>query len=101
MTDVNEVVALELGPLFTLVEVKEHLRVDHDDDDDLIQSYMASAVSSVLMFCNTSLVPIGAEAVFKTAAMMAVSDLYENREGGEGLPRASQRLLWPYRNLRV
>src|SRR5262245_32745258 len=29
----------------TLAETKQHLRVDHDDDDDLIAAYIAAAVS--------------------------------------------------------
>ena len=97
----GNVVVAEVGPLFTIAEVKAHLNVDFSDDDALIQTYMDAAESAVLQYCNVSLVPYGKEATFKTAAMIAVSDLYQNRNGAEGLPRAAQLLVNPYRWLRV
>jgi uncharacterized phage protein (predicted DNA packaging) len=96
-----DVVVLTVGPLYTLAEVKAQLAVDFTDDDTLIQTYMDAAESAVLEYCNISFVPVGKEAVFKTAAMITVTDLYENRRGGEGLPRAAQMLIEPYRWLRV
>ncbi|MBW9113148.1 phage gp6-like head-tail connector protein [Rhizobium cauense] len=95
------VVITQLGPLYTLEEVKEHLRVDTGDDDVTIQTYMDAAEASVLQYCNISLVPLGKEAVFKVAAMMYVATLYEDRAGLEGLPKSSQLLIDPYRWLRV
>lgn len=95
------VVITQLGPLYTLEEVKAHLRVDGSDGDDTIQAYMDAAENAVLQYCNVTLVPLGAESVFKVAALMVVSDLYENRSGGEGVPKAAQVLINPYRWLRV
>ncbi|NTG48975.1 phage gp6-like head-tail connector protein [Agrobacterium rhizogenes] len=97
----GDVVVTAVGPLYALEEVKQHLNVDFDDDDTLIQSYMDAAESAVLQYCNLSLVPQGKEAIFKTAAMIAVDDLYENRGGKDGLPAASRLLIDPYRWLRV
>jgi uncharacterized phage protein (predicted DNA packaging) len=97
----GNVVITATGPLYTLAEVKQHLNVDFDDDDTLIQSYMDAAEGAVLQYCNASLVPQGKEAIFKTAAMIAVTDLYENRGGKEGLPISSRLLINPYRWLRV
>ncbi|TWF53259.1 head-tail connector protein [Neorhizobium alkalisoli] len=97
----SDVVITEVGPLYTLDEVKSHLHVDSSDDDVTIQAYMDAAEKSVLQYCNIALVPLGAESVFKVAALMVVSDLYENRSGGEGLPKAAQLLINPYRWLRV
>jgi uncharacterized phage protein (predicted DNA packaging) len=103
------VVITQLGPLFTLEEVKAHLRVDHSDDDAAIQLYMDAAVSAVLQYCNIALVPQGAEAAFKAAALLTVGDLYANREsGGVGvgsydarMPFTVRALIDPYRWLRV
>jgi uncharacterized phage protein (predicted DNA packaging) len=95
------VVIIETGPLYTLAEVKQHLHVDAGDDDAVIQSYMDAAEKAVLQYCNIALVPLGAEAVFKASAMFSVSEMYENRSGGEGLPSASRLMLAPYRWLRV
>ncbi len=95
------VVVTATGPLYTLDEVKEHLKVESTDDDVVIAAYMEAAEASVLQYCNLSLVPEGKEAVFKVAAMIAISDLYENRSVLEGIPAASRSLLNPYRWLRV
>jgi uncharacterized phage protein (predicted DNA packaging) len=96
-----DVVIKELGPLYTLEEVKAHLHVDSADEDEIIQAYMDAAEKAVLQYCNATLVPFGAEGVFKVAALIAVSDFYEERSGGEGIPRAAQVLINPYRCLRV
>ena len=97
------VVVTETGPLFTLVEAKEHLRVDHNDDDALIQTYSDAAVSRVLQYCNIALVPAGAPAVaaFRAAALLALGELYANREPvfADGAP--IRNLIDPYRWLRV
>jgi uncharacterized phage protein (predicted DNA packaging) len=97
----GNVVITAVGPLYTLAEVKQHLTVDFSDDDTIIQSYMDAAEAAVLQYCNISLVPQGKESIFKIAAMIAVTDLYENRGGKEGLPAASRLLIDPYRWLRV
>lgn len=95
------VVVTETGPLYSLSEVKEHLRVDHSDDDGIIQAYMDAAEQAVLQYCNLSLVPIGKEPTFKVAALMAVSDFYDRGLIGDALPRAAVSLINPYRWLRV
>ncbi|WP_288430209.1 head-tail connector protein [uncultured Agrobacterium sp.] len=95
------VVVLTTGPLYTLAEVKQHLRVDVSDDDALIEAYMIAAESAVLQYCNISLVPVGKEAVFKVAALMYVAAMYESRTGSVALPHSSTVLVDPYRWLRV
>ncbi len=97
----GNVVVLTTGPLYTLEEVKEHLRVDTSDDDATIQAYMDAAETAVLQYCHIGLVPSGKESVFKVAAMMVVSDLYEERSSSDGLPKVAELLLNPYRWLRV
>jgi uncharacterized phage protein (predicted DNA packaging) len=101
-----DIVVTELGPLYTLEEVKQHLNVDFPDDDVIIQAYMDAAEKAVLQYCNISLVPVGTEAVFKVAAMLTVSDFYASKgaitsPSSEGIPHSSRRLVDPYRWLRV
>ncbi|RZJ44975.1 MAG: phage gp6-like head-tail connector protein [Brevundimonas sp.] len=97
------VVVTGTGPLFSLAEAKEHLRVDGDDEDATIQIYADAAVSKVLQYCNIALVPAGPvpEAAFRAAALLALGDLYANREPvlTDGAPIRS--LIDPYRWLRV
>lgn len=100
------VVVLTVGPLFDLAEAKQHLRVDHDDDDTLIEGYANAAVLSCLDFCDRKLVPRGAEPVFKVAALLQMAGLYNSRESiitgtVVALNPAVENLLRPYRIIRV
>lgn len=97
------VVVTQTGPLFTLAEAKEHLRVDHEDDDVLIQTYADAAVARVLQYCNIATVPSGdiPEAAFKVAALIALGDIYANREPAMHDGSAIRMLIDPYRWLRV
>ncbi|WP_278070469.1 head-tail connector protein [Brevundimonas sanguinis] len=100
------VVVLTAGPLFDLAEAKQHLRIDHSDDDSLIESYADAAVLSCLDFCDRKLVPQGAEPAFKAAALLTMAGLYNSRESiiiGAivALNPAVENLLRPYRIIRV
>jgi uncharacterized phage protein (predicted DNA packaging) len=74
------VVVLTAGPLITLEDAKEHLRVDDNDSDALIQIYSDAAVLSCLNHCDREFVPQGAEPAFKAAALLMLGDLYGTRE---------------------
>lgn len=101
------VVVATTGPLFDLDQAKAHLRVDHSDDDALIETYSDAAVARVLQYCNLATVPAGAipEAAFRAAALLTLGDLYANREPilgpGVTLARTVTDLVDPYRWLRV
>jgi uncharacterized phage protein (predicted DNA packaging) len=99
----GNVVIATLGPLYSIDEVKLHLRVESDDDDELIEAMMDAAEQQVLQYCNISLVPYGKEATFKVAALMAISAMYDNRSGSAEaiLPASAKTLINPYRWLRV
>lgn len=104
-------VVTETGPLFSLEEAKQHLRVDFDDDDALIEIYASAAVSRALQYCNLAVVPAGdlPVAAFRAAALMLLGDLYAYRETGQvgsvsspiQVSASIQALLDPYRVLRV
>ena len=101
-----DVVVLTTGPLFELAEAKQHLRVDDDDSNALIEAYADAAVLSCLDFCDRKLVPQGAEPAFKAAALLMLGDLYNNRESvvaGQSFAVSPTigALLGPYRIYRV
>jgi len=88
--------------MLDLDEVKAHLRVDQNAEDGLILSLMATAAESVAQYLGKTpaeLVPCPAPV--KSAALMMVGDLFENREGqtDRQLHRNDtfERLLAPYR----
>lgn len=101
-----DVVVTETGPLFDLDAAKDHLRVEHDDDDDLIKGYAGAAVLSCLDFCDRKLVPVGAEPVFRAAALLTLGGLYHSRESVitgtiVALNPTVENLLRPHRIIRV
>ena len=102
--------------MITLELVKLHLRVDGEDEDDLIRLYYEAAVSDCAAYLNRPLHKDAAEAEaaekagkkggvilnapIRNAVLLTVGYLYSTREDGAGgLPRAARRLLEPYRNL--
>ena len=100
------VVVLTTGPLMSLAEAKQHLRIDGNDEDALVEAYADAAVLSVLNHCDRKLVPQGAEPAFKAAALLMLGDLYANRETvvvGQSFavsPTISA-LLGPYQSYRI
>lgn len=107
MTDV--VVAAD--PLISLEQAKAHLRVDHDDDDILIQLYMDGAHARALDYCNRCDWPEGdrSRSAFRAAVLLILGDLYAFRETAQvgsvsseiRMNPAASALIDPYRNLRV
>lgn len=85
--------------------VKTHLRVDHGDEDALIQGYLDAALAHVEQHCDRVLVeaPVLPEEMGLTkdvqqAVLLLVGHWYANREAvASGLvevPLAVGRLLW-------
>lgn len=88
--------------MFTLNGVKQHLRVDHNHEDILIQSYMDAAQDYAESFLGR---PLGENIPGTVLAGLLVHTalLYESREG-EFIEKnlASVRLLyWPHRVVNV
>lgn len=85
--------------------VKTHLRVDHGDEDALIQGYLDAALAHVEQHCDRVMVetPVLPEEMGLTkdvqqAILLLVGHWYANREAvASGLvevPLAVGRLLW-------
>lgn len=100
-----------LGPLFSREEAKRHLRVDHNDDDTLIDIYSDAAVSAAMGYVTRAQVPDDPHAVaaFRAAALLMLGDLYSYRETGQvgsvsspiQVSASARALIDPYRWLRV
>lgn len=97
--------------MIDLFLVKQHLRVDHDDEDVLIQGYIDGAVAHVEQHCDRELVEgnpsspeqMGLTKDVRQAVLLLVGHWYSNREavmiGANGnsateVPLAFERLLW-------
>jgi uncharacterized phage protein (predicted DNA packaging) len=65
--------------LVTLDEAKQHLRVDHDEEDTLIQGYLDAAALYCLEHCNRAEPPEGSELVFKQATLLVLGHWYRSR----------------------
>ena len=68
--------------IVTLEEAKGYLRVDFDDDDELIESFLASAEQLVadVARVEVSELSTGYSEKFRVATLYATAYLYEHRE---------------------
>jgi Phage gp6-like head-tail connector protein len=73
----------------TLAQAKLHLRVDHSDEDTLIQIYLDGCEKAVSMYLNRTLYASSAGSdldglvmndAVKSAVLLQVGNLYANRE---------------------
>jgi uncharacterized phage protein (predicted DNA packaging) len=89
--------------MLTLAETKLHLRVDHDDEDALIAALMATATAACADYLNMPAADlvVAVPAPIKSAALLLVGTLYEQRESQGDRPYnknpAFEALLAPYR----
>lgn len=89
--------------MLTLDQTKQHLRIDGDYEDDLITSLLTAATAAVGSHLDNPAIVLDntAPAPLKSAALMLVADLYENRSAQVEKPLRGndtfERLLQPYR----
>ena len=89
--------------MLTLAETKLHLRVDHNDEDVLIEALMATATAACADFLNMEAADLvrAWPAPIKSAALLLVGTLYEQRESQGERPYNKnptfEALLAPYR----
>lgn len=64
----------------SLATAKEHLRIDGNDDDAILQLYIEAAEAYVNEYCDTKTTPFTTfTPTIKAAVLLVISDLYENR----------------------
>lgn len=91
--------------ILTVDEVKTHLRIEDDDEDDYIETLIAQAQATAEDFCRVSF-DTDYETVpepVRLAVILMVSHYYENRDNPDravyGTMRiAFENLLYPYRD---
>lgn len=89
--------------MLTLEETKLHLRIDHADEDASIQGMMDAATAATADYLNMALEQLTTTvpSPIKSAALLMVGDLYENRERQASVAlyenKTYERLLNPYR----
>ena len=90
-----------MAALLTLDEAKLHCRIDHNDEDSLLGALIATATTAVADYMNVTSVDDTAPAPVKSAALLLVGSLYEQREsqGDRQFYKnpAFEALLNPYR----
>ena len=90
-----------MAALLTLADVKLHCRIDHDDEDSLLGALIATATTAVADYMNVTTVAEPVPAPVKSAALLLVGSLYEQRESQGDRPYnknpAFEMLLAPYR----
>ena len=94
--------------MIELEHAKLHLRVDDDEEDDLIQRYIDAATIAAAQHLNVPIVDLLGEdtpAPIDAAILLMVGDLYMNREAVVERQLFSNptydRLLAPYRVMAV
>ena len=88
--------------ILTCDDVKQHLRIEDDDEDAYIETLIAQAQAAAEDFCR---VEFGGDAPqpARLAVLLMVSHYYENRDNPDravyGTMRiAFENLLYPYRD---
>ena len=88
--------------LLSVEEVKTHLRIQHDEEDELISTLIAQAQAVAEDYCRVQFFEPAPEPV-RLAILLFVSHYYENRDNPDRVMYATMRvafenLLYPYRD---
>ena len=88
--------------VLTVDEVKQHLRIDNDEEDTLIEGLIRQAQASAEDFCRVAFDEDAAEPV-RLACLLFVSYYYENRDIPDmttfkSMRMAFEHLLYPHRD---
>ena len=88
--------------ILTVDEVKTHLRIETDDEDELIERLIRQAQATAEDFCRVSFEENAPEPV-RLAVLLMVGHYYENRDNPDRqiyvtMRMAFENLLYPYRD---
>ena len=88
--------------VLTVDEVKQHLRIEYDEEDELIEKLILQAQAAAEDFCRVSFEEDVPEPV-RLACLLFVSYHYENRDIPDmttykAMRMAFDSLLYPYRD---
>lgn len=88
--------------ILTIEEVKAHLRIQHDEEDELIEGFIAQAQAVAEDYCRVQFEDTAPEPV-RLAVLLMVSHYYENRDNSDRqvymtMRIAFENLLYPYRD---
>ena len=97
---------LTVADLLSIELMRKHLRVDHQEDDDLIELYAESALGWALWYCDNPAFVQASDipASFKSAILLLLGSSYSTREAVvmgvtvDKLPLGVESLLWSSRN---
>lgn len=98
--------------VISVADVKAHLRIEHNEEDDYISSLISAAQAAAEDYCRVSFEPVTTEGNETTATvpepvrlaiLLMVSFHYENRDIPDvatynATKRAFYTLLYPYRD---
>ena len=88
--------------ILTVEEVKIHQRIQHNEEDEYIESLIAQAQGTAEDYCRTELQNAAPEPV-RLAVLLMVSHYYENRDNPDrqvylAMRTAFENLLYPHRD---
>jgi len=88
--------------VLTVDEAKQHLRIEYDEEDELIEKLIAQAQAAAEDFCRVSFEEDVPEPV-RLACLLFVSYHYENRDIPDmttykSMRMAFEHLLYPHRD---
>ena len=89
--------------ILTVEEVKVHLRIEDDEEEEYIEGLIRQAQAAAEDFCRVSFDEDTVPEPVRLAVMLMVSHYYENRDNPDravyGTMRiAFENLLYPYRD---
>jgi hypothetical protein len=95
-----------MAALVTLEEARVHLRLTEDEFDDAdiaaTVTFQAEAASDIVIDYikrpDHGWTDADAPALVKSAILLVLGALFDNREGGDPISEAVQSLLWRYRD---